>query len=80
MILEASRISPADPSAVSHRPLNSMIVAPGQTVASLDQISGKSVGVTGIPSDDAFYTTMLKTSLPSVISTTAFSDEPFGKK
>jgi putative hydroxymethylpyrimidine transport system substrate-binding protein len=43
-------------------PLNSMIVAPGQTVTSLDQISGKSVGVTGIPSDDAFYTTMLKTA------------------
>ena len=43
-------------------PLNSMIVAPGQTVTSLDQISGKSVGVTGVPSDDAFYTTMLKTA------------------
>jgi putative hydroxymethylpyrimidine transport system substrate-binding protein len=43
-------------------PLNSMIVAPGQTVTSLDQISGKSVGVTGIPSDDAFFTTMLKTA------------------
>ena len=43
-------------------PLNSMIVAPGETVTSLDQISGKSVGVTGIPSDDAFYTTMLKTA------------------
>jgi putative hydroxymethylpyrimidine transport system substrate-binding protein len=43
-------------------PLNSMIVSPSQTVTSLDQISGKSVGVTGIPSDDAFYTTMLKTA------------------
>ena len=43
-------------------PLNSMIVAPGVTVTSLDQISGKSVGVTGIPSDDAFFTTMLKTA------------------
>ena len=31
-------------------------------MTSLDQISGKSVGVTGIPSDDAFYTTMLKTA------------------
>ena len=43
-------------------PLNSMIVAPGETVTSLDQMSGKSVGVTGIPSDDAFYTTFLKTA------------------
>lgn len=43
-------------------PLNSMIVSPAQTVTSLDQISGMSVGVTGIPSDDAFYTTMLKTA------------------
>jgi putative hydroxymethylpyrimidine transport system substrate-binding protein len=43
-------------------PLNSMIVSPTQTVTSLDQIGGMSVGVTGIPSDDAFYTTMLKTA------------------
>jgi putative hydroxymethylpyrimidine transport system substrate-binding protein len=43
-------------------PLNSMIVAPGETVTSLDQMNGKSVGVTGIPSDDAFYTTFLKTA------------------
>ena len=43
-------------------PLNSMIVAPGETVTVARQISGKSVGVTGIPSDDAFYTTMLKTA------------------
>lgn len=42
-------------------PLNSMIVYPEQ-MSSLSQISGKSVGVTGIPSDDAFYTTMLKTA------------------
>jgi putative hydroxymethylpyrimidine transport system substrate-binding protein len=43
-------------------PLNSMIVSPTQTITSLDQIKGKSVGITGIPSDDAFYTTMLKTA------------------
>ncbi len=43
-------------------PLNSMIVAPGETVTSLDQMKGKSVGVTGIPSDDAFYETFLKTA------------------
>ncbi len=43
-------------------PLNSMIVAPGENVTTLSGISGKSVGVTGIPSDDAFYTTMLKTA------------------
>ncbi|MGZ4149052.1 MAG: ABC transporter substrate-binding protein [Actinomycetota bacterium] len=43
-------------------PLNSLIVAPGETVTSLSQMAGKTVGVTGIPSDDAFYTTMLKTA------------------
>jgi len=43
-------------------PLNSMIVAPGVAVTQLSQMSGKSVGVTGIPSDDAFYQTMLKTA------------------
>jgi putative hydroxymethylpyrimidine transport system substrate-binding protein len=43
-------------------PLNSMIVSPDATVATLPQISSKSVGVTGIPSDDAFYQTMLKTA------------------
>ncbi len=43
-------------------PLNSLIVAPGETVSSLSQVKGMSVGVTGIPSDDAFYQTMLKTA------------------
>lgn len=43
-------------------PLNSMIVAPGVAVTQLSQMAGKSVGVTGIPSDDAFYQTMLKTA------------------
>src|SRR6185436_14221488 len=31
-------------------------------ITSLSELSGKSVGVTGIPSDDAFFTTMLKTA------------------
>jgi putative hydroxymethylpyrimidine transport system substrate-binding protein len=43
-------------------PLNSMIVSPSITVTQLSDMSGKSVGVTGIPSDDAFYQTMLKTA------------------
>jgi putative hydroxymethylpyrimidine transport system substrate-binding protein len=43
-------------------PLNSMIISPDTTVTTLPEISGKSVGVTGIPSDDSFYTTMLKTA------------------
>ena len=43
-------------------PLNSMIVNPDEPITSLSEISGKSVGVTGIPSDDAFYVTMLKTA------------------
>jgi putative hydroxymethylpyrimidine transport system substrate-binding protein len=43
-------------------PLNSMIVSPDEAVTRLSEISGKSVGVTGIPSDDAFYLTMLKTA------------------
>jgi putative hydroxymethylpyrimidine transport system substrate-binding protein len=43
-------------------PLNSMIVAPGETVTALSQMKGKTVGVTGIPSDDAFYDTFLKTA------------------
>ena len=43
-------------------PLNSMIVSPDATVTQLSDLSGKSVGVTGIPSDDAFYQTMLKTA------------------
>jgi len=43
-------------------PLNSMIFNPDEAVTDLSQLSGKSVGVTGIPSDDAFYTTALKTA------------------
>jgi putative hydroxymethylpyrimidine transport system substrate-binding protein len=43
-------------------PLNSLIIAPGTSVTQLSDMSGKSVGVTGIPSDDAFYQTMLKTA------------------
>jgi putative hydroxymethylpyrimidine transport system substrate-binding protein len=43
-------------------PLNSMIVSPDATVTQLSDVSGLSVGVTGIPSDDAFYLTMLKTA------------------
>ena len=43
-------------------PLNSMIVAPCEDVTSLSQRAGKTVGVTGIPSDDAFYETFLKTA------------------
>jgi putative hydroxymethylpyrimidine transport system substrate-binding protein len=43
-------------------PLNSMIVSPDAVVTTLADISGKSVGVTGIPSDDAFYLTTLKTA------------------
>jgi putative hydroxymethylpyrimidine transport system substrate-binding protein len=43
-------------------PLNSLIVAPGETASSLADMKGRSIGVTGIPSDDAFYQTMLKTA------------------
>lgn len=43
-------------------PLNSLIVSPDVTVNQLSELSGKSIGVTGIPSDDAFYTTTLKTA------------------
>ncbi len=43
-------------------PLNSLIISPDENVTTLSQMSGKTVGVTGIPSDDAFYTTMLKTA------------------
>ena len=43
-------------------PLNSMIVAPDASVTQLADMAGKSVGVTGVPSDDAFYLTMLKTA------------------
>ena len=43
-------------------PLNSLIVNPNEPITSLSEMNGKSTGVTGIPSDDAFYTTMLKTA------------------
>jgi putative hydroxymethylpyrimidine transport system substrate-binding protein len=43
-------------------PLNSLIVAPGVSAPTLADMKGKKVGVTGIPSDDAFYQTMLKTA------------------
>lgn len=42
--------------------LNSLIVAPGVSAPSLADMKGKKIGVTGIPSDDAFYLTMLKTA------------------
>jgi len=41
-------------------PLNSLIVTPKDHVTSLSQMAGKKVGITGIPSDGAIYTTMLK--------------------
>jgi putative hydroxymethylpyrimidine transport system substrate-binding protein len=37
-------------------------VIPDEPITSLSEMNGKTVGVTGIPSDDAFYTTMLKTA------------------
>jgi putative hydroxymethylpyrimidine transport system substrate-binding protein len=43
-------------------PLNSLIMNPDEPISSLSELAGKSVGVTGIPSDDAFFTTMLKTA------------------
>ncbi len=43
-------------------PLNAMIVSPDVPVTSLDQMAGRSVGVTGVPSDDAFYSSFLKTA------------------
>jgi len=41
-------------------PLNSLIVSPKDHVTSLSQMAGKKVGITGIPSDGAIYTTLLK--------------------
>ena len=41
-------------------PLNSLIVTPKDHVTSLSQMAGKKVGITGIPSDGAIYTTMVK--------------------
>jgi putative hydroxymethylpyrimidine transport system substrate-binding protein len=42
-------------------PLNGLIVSPKIPVTSLCQISGHSVGFTGLPSDYAFYHTLLRT-------------------
>jgi putative hydroxymethylpyrimidine transport system substrate-binding protein len=42
-------------------PLNGLIVSPKIPVTSLCQISGHSVGFTGVPSDFAFYSTLLRT-------------------
>lgn len=41
-------------------PLNSLIVTPKDHVTSLPQMAGKKVGITGIPSDGAIYTSMVK--------------------
>jgi len=42
-------------------PLNGLIVSPKVPVTSLCQIRGHSVGFTGVPSDYAFYDTLLRT-------------------
>jgi len=42
-------------------PLNGLIVSPKIPIANACQIKGHSVGVTGIPSDGAFYFTLLRT-------------------
>jgi len=42
-------------------PLNGLIVSPQIPITSLCQISGHSVGFTGVPSDYAFYNTLLHT-------------------
>jgi putative hydroxymethylpyrimidine transport system substrate-binding protein len=42
-------------------PLNGLIVSPKVPITSPCRISGHKVGVTGIPSDGAFYSTMLQT-------------------
>jgi putative hydroxymethylpyrimidine transport system substrate-binding protein len=42
-------------------PLNGLIVSPKVPVTSLCQIRGHSVGFTGVPSDNAFYDTLLHT-------------------
>jgi putative hydroxymethylpyrimidine transport system substrate-binding protein len=41
-------------------PLNSLIITPKDHVTSLSQMKGKKVGITGIPSDGAIYSTLLK--------------------
>jgi putative hydroxymethylpyrimidine transport system substrate-binding protein len=43
-------------------PLNSLIASPSSGITSLADIAGKKIGVTGIPSDDAFFQTTLKTA------------------
>jgi putative hydroxymethylpyrimidine transport system substrate-binding protein len=43
-------------------PLNSLIVSPDHPITSLSQVKGMKIGVTGIPSDEAFFATMLKTA------------------
>lgn len=43
-------------------PLNSLIVTPKDHVTSLSQMKGKKIGITGIPSDGAIYSTFLKAS------------------
>ncbi len=43
-------------------PLNSLIVSPNHPITDLSQVAGMKIGVTGIPSDDAFFQTMLKTA------------------
>jgi putative hydroxymethylpyrimidine transport system substrate-binding protein len=42
-------------------PLNGLIVSPKLRITSLCQIKGHSVGFTGVPSDFAFYSTLLHT-------------------
>lgn len=43
-------------------PLNSLIVTPKDHVTQLSQMKGKKVGITGIPSDGAIYSTLLKST------------------
>lgn len=43
-------------------PLNSLIVTPKDHVTSLSQMKGKKIGITGIPSDGAILSTLLKTT------------------
>jgi putative hydroxymethylpyrimidine transport system substrate-binding protein len=52
-------------------PLNSLIVTPRDHVTSLSQMAGKKVGITGIPSDGAIYSSMVKAArlTPSKVPT-----------
>jgi putative hydroxymethylpyrimidine transport system substrate-binding protein len=43
-------------------PLNSLIVSPKEHVTKLSQMKGKTVGITGIPSDGAIYQMLLRTT------------------